>query len=263
MGKFLRSELSFCPPRKPGKAAVLRTARGHATGSAAVTKQECVSSPSAYVTRCSPRSPVLLGRLQSRPVQRSSCRTDQTPENGATPDARRRRPTVRSAKKCPQRQGQTLTAPIPSVSSPCPHRGKTGGCSEEDVSTAPKEPETYTRIPQAHEHPRRSRGAQAPSPKGTQEAHGQHSEEIVCGDRPWPSPGASPLRAPAKTVGLPDSSGPGAAAARQGPGALCDEASPVSRSCLHPPWNHGEQEGRRGCHSQPCQTLAARELSET
>lgn len=70
------------------------------------------------------------------------------PSPGAT---KRERKT--NAKKAIQKAGQSLTAPIWNVSSPCPHRGKTGGSSEEDVSAAPKEPETHARFPEAHEHP--------------------------------------------------------------------------------------------------------------
>jgi len=62
----------------------------------------------------------------------------------------------------PIQTGRSLTQPIWDVSSACPHRGMTGGSSEEDVSAAPKEPETHARFPQAHEHPCGSRSAQAP-----------------------------------------------------------------------------------------------------
>ncbi len=73
---------------------------------------------------------------------------------------------------------RSLTAPIWNVSSPCPHRGKTGGSSEEDVSAPPKEPETHARFPQAHEHPSGARNHQPSSPQGAQEAHCQRSQEI-------------------------------------------------------------------------------------
>jgi hypothetical protein len=74
-------------------------------------------------------------------------------------------PCVRTQmKKANPKAGQSLTAPIWNVSSSGPHRGTTGGSSEEDVSTAPKEPETHARFPEAHEHTSGTRGAQAPSP---------------------------------------------------------------------------------------------------
>jgi hypothetical protein len=69
-----------------------------------------------------------------------------------------------SSKKEIQKAGQSLTAPNWNASSSGPHRGNTGGSSEEDVSAAPKEPETHARFPEAHEHTSRPRGAQAPSP---------------------------------------------------------------------------------------------------
>jgi hypothetical protein len=87
-------------------------------------------------------------------------------------------PKTSTGKKETQKGARSLTAPIWNVSSPCPHRGKTGGSSEEDVSAPPKEPETHARFPKAHEHPSGARSHQPPSPQRAQEAHRQRSQEI-------------------------------------------------------------------------------------
>jgi ribonuclease P protein component len=58
------------------------------------------------------------------------------------------------------------------------HPGETGGRSEEDLSATSKESEAHPWFPKAYEHPERSRGDQAPSSQGPQEAHRHHSQEI-------------------------------------------------------------------------------------
>jgi hypothetical protein len=103
-------------------------------------------------------------------------------------------------KKSRQEVGRSLTASIWDVSSPSPHRGNAGGSSEEDLSAPSKEPETNPWFPQAHEHPSRARGDQAPSPQRAKEAYRQRAQEIGRGDRPRPAPGAGPRPSSAKAV---------------------------------------------------------------
>jgi len=85
--------------------------------------------------------------------------TEERPKQAVNCSQLSRTAEAERSKKDIQKAGQSLTAPIWNVSSSGPHRGNTGGSSEEDVSAAPKEPETHTRFPEAHEHTSGTRGA--------------------------------------------------------------------------------------------------------
>jgi hypothetical protein len=164
------------------------------------------------------------------------------------------------AKKGDAQAGRSLTAPRWNANSPPQHRGNTGGSSEEDVSAAPKKPETHARFPEAHEHPCGARNNQPPSPQRAQEAYRNCSQEIGCGDRP--APGAWPQQATPKAVRISSRAAARPAVFWSDFCSVCHAAvrCQIPKQCTTR-YHRQQKGGQRGC-AQSGQALGARKLSQ-